>query len=105
ELATASRLGLDPIVVVVDNESYGSLRAMGHRGAAFVQLATLDYARLGEVLGARSFRPETDEELCRALRAARATSGPSLIEVRVSPDDVSPALQRMSELFAATLKG
>jgi thiamine pyrophosphate-dependent acetolactate synthase large subunit-like protein len=105
ELVTASHLGLNTIVVVVNNGAYGSLRAMGHRDANFVGVAPIDYAKLGEVLGAKSFRAETDDDLRKALATARSTSGPSLIEVRVSPDDMSPGLQRMSELFAATLKG
>jgi TPP-dependent 2-oxoacid decarboxylase len=105
ELVTASRLGLRPIVIVVNNGAYASLRAMGHRDASFVGVAPIDYAKLGKVLGARSFRAETDEDLRKALATARSASGPTLIEVRVSPDDMSPALQRMSELFAATLKG
>jgi indolepyruvate decarboxylase len=29
----------------------------------------------------------------------------SIIDVRLSPDDVSPALQRLSDLFAKSLKG
>src|SRR5262249_22515434 len=105
ELVTAKRLGINPIVVIINNGAYGSLRAMGHRQSGFVDVPSLDYAGLGAVLGARASRAETDAELRAALKAAKREAGPTLIEVRVSPDDMSPALQRMSELFAATLKG
>ncbi len=39
ELLTAKRLGLNPIVIVVNNGSYTSLRSMGHQQADFVNIA------------------------------------------------------------------
>lgn len=105
ELITAKRLGLNPIVIVVNNGSFASLRAMGHQQADFVNIPSLDYAKLAFVLGGRGFVIETGEQLCQALRVAHSTDTFSILDVRITPDDVSPALQRFSELFAKTLSG
>ena len=105
ELVTAKRLGLNPIVIVVNNGSFASLRAMGHQEADFVNILSLDYAKLAEVLGGRGFVVETSKQLQQALQMARGSDTFSILDVRIRPDDVSPALQRLSYLFAKTLKG
>lgn len=105
ELMVAKRLGLNPIVIVINNGSYASLRAMGHRQADFVELSSLDYAKLAEVLGGQGFAIQTGEELRKALHVARDSNTFSILDVRLSPDDVSPTLARVSDLFAKTLKG
>jgi indolepyruvate decarboxylase len=105
ELITAKRLGLNPVVIVVNNGSFASLRAMGHQQADFVNIPSLDYAKLAEVLGGRGFVVETSEQLRQALHLARESDTFSILDVRIPPDDVSPALQRLSQLFAKTLKG
>lgn len=105
ELLTARRLGLNPIVIVVNNGAYTSLRAMAHEHSAFVKIPTLDYAELARVLGGRGFVIETGEQLRWALRQAHDCETFSLLDVRLAPEDVSPALERLSVLFAKTLKG
>ncbi len=105
ELLTAKRLGLKPIAIVVNNGAFTSLRAMAHQEAAFVNIPTLDYARLAEVLGGLGLVVETGRQLQKALELARASDTFSILDVRISPDDISPALQRLSALFAKKLKG
>ncbi|MDJ0650335.1 MAG: thiamine pyrophosphate-binding protein [Xenococcaceae cyanobacterium MO_188.B19] len=105
ELVTAKRLGLKPIVIVVNNGTFTSLRAMAHKEAAFVNIPTLDYARLAEVLGGLGLVVETGRQLQKALELAKESDTFSLLDVRISPDDVSPGLERLSALFAKTLKG
>lgn len=105
ELITAKRLGLKPIVIVVNNGSFASLRAMGHQEADFVNIPSLDYAKLAGVLGGYGFAVETGFQLHQALRVARSSDTFTIIDVRIAPDDVSPALQRFKDLFAKTLKG
>jgi hypothetical protein len=39
------------------------------------------------------------------LEQARDHESLSIIDIRLAPEDVSPGLQRMSDLFAKTLKG
>ncbi|MGK7875157.1 MAG: alpha-keto acid decarboxylase family protein [Xenococcaceae cyanobacterium] len=105
ELLTAKGLDLNPIVIVVNNGAFTSLRAMGHQEADFVNISSIDYGQLAAVLGGRGFVVETSEELRQALRLAQESDTFSVLDVHISPDDVSPALQRLSDLFAKMLKG
>jgi indolepyruvate decarboxylase len=105
ELLTAKRLGLNPIVIVINNGAFATLRIMGHQEADFVYIPSLDYGQLAGVLGGRGFGVETSEEFRQALRQARESDTFSLIDVHISPDDVSPALRWFSDLFTKSLKG
>ena len=105
ELITVARLGLNPIVIVLNNGSFTSLRSMGHEQAPFVSIPRLDYARLAEVWGGRGFAIDTVQEFTQALHAARASDTFSIVDVRLAADDISPALHHLSVLFAKTLKG
>ncbi len=68
-------------------------------------IARINYAQLATVLGGEGFIVETGEQLHQALRQAHRSEIFSIVDVRLLPEDISPALQRMSELFAKTLKG
>lgn len=105
EVITARRLGLNPIILVLNNGVYGSLRSMGHKGAPFVDIGETSYAELGESLGGRGFVVRTGEELRMAFGAANETDTFSIVDIRISPDDGSPALRQLGELFARTLQG
>lgn len=105
ELLTANRLGLNPIVIVVNNGSFTSLRSMAHQQADFVRIADFDYARFADLVGGRGFVTRTGVELQQALEQARNSNRVSIIDVRLLPEDISPALRRLSDLFAQTLKG
>ncbi|MDJ0736611.1 MAG: thiamine pyrophosphate-binding protein [Nostocaceae cyanobacterium] len=105
ELLTAKRLGLKPIVIVVNNGAFGTLRAMGHQQADFVYIPDMDYAKFAKVLGGQGFCIKTGKQLQKALQQARESETFSILDLRISPDDVSPALQRLSALFAKKLKG
>lgn len=105
ELLTAKQLGLNPIVIVINNGSFTSLRSMNHEQADFVRIPTMDYAQLAILLGGTGFVVETSKQLHQALSQSRASESFSIIDVRLLPEDISPALQRMKDLFAKTLKG
>lgn len=105
ETITATRLGLKPIIIVINNGSYASLRAMGHQDSPFVSISRLDYSALAAILGGTGFRISTGDELRQALDAARQSKTLTLLDVQLEPGDVSPALQRLGDLFARTLKG
>jgi indolepyruvate decarboxylase len=105
ELLTAKRLGLNPIVIVINNGVFATLRMMGHQTADFVNIPRCDYAQLATVLGGRGFRVETSAAFRQALQLARESDKFSILDVRMAPDDVSPALQRLGDLFEKSLKG
>jgi thiamine pyrophosphate-dependent acetolactate synthase large subunit-like protein len=50
-----------------------------------VRLGEVCWATLAEGLGAAGFRADTDDQLRRALDAAAAHDGPSLVEARIDP--------------------
>ncbi|MCV9938421.1 thiamine pyrophosphate-binding protein [Boseaceae bacterium BT-24-1] len=85
ELAVASARGLDLMVVVSNNGSYGTIRS--HQERAFpgrvsgTDLANPDFAALGAAFGAKAFRIASAEEARPTVVMAMAERGPVLIEV------------------------
>ena len=103
ELATVARYRLNPIVVVLNNNGYGTERHM--QDGPYNDLWPWRYHRLPEVLGAgRGFLVETEADLRHALTEAhRATESFCLIEVRLALLDRSPALDRLAARLAKRL--
>jgi indolepyruvate decarboxylase len=103
ELATAVRYDLNPIVVVLNNAGYGTERQM-HDGP-YNDLLAWRYHRIPDVLGAgRGFAVETEDQLDRALKEARAHTGSfCLLDVHLDTHDRSPALQRLAARLAERL--
>ena len=97
ELSTAARYHLNPIVVVLNNGGYGTERPM--IDGPFNDVLNWNYARLPELLGSGlGFRVETEQELEMALASARAnTESYSILDIRLATDDISPALQRLTQ--------
>ncbi len=100
ELATVARYGLNPVVVVLNNQGYGTERHM--LDGPYNDLWPWHYSRFPEVLGAgRGFLVETEEELDSALEeSARTTTGFCLLDVRLGKLDRSPALDRLAARLA-----
>jgi indolepyruvate decarboxylase len=103
ELATAARYGLSPIVVVLNNNGYGTERHM--QDGPYNDVWPWHYSRLPEILGAgRGWVVETEEELDLAFREAiKWTKSFSLLDVRLPPLDRSPALERLAARLAKRL--
>ncbi len=94
ELATAAQLGLHLIYLVVNNQSYGTIRM--HQEQRFpgrrvaTDLSNPDFVALGRAFGLGAWRVAATAEFAPALRAARAHPGPALIELVTSIRDISP---------------
>jgi alpha-keto-acid decarboxylase len=103
ELSTAARLGLDPIVILFNNGGYTTERFILE--GPFNDIAGWRFDRLGELFGPlRGFSAPTEDKFEEALAAALAfREGPSLIDVRLRPDDCSAALRRLSEQLRAVV--
>lgn len=97
ELGTAVRYGLNPIVVVLNNQGYGTERPM--QEGKFNDLVNWNYNKVPELLGAgRGFEVRTEEDLEQALSVAREhTQSFTLLNVCLDPADVSPALKRFTQ--------
>jgi thiamine pyrophosphate-dependent acetolactate synthase large subunit-like protein len=78
---------------------------MAHQQADFVKIPSFDYAQFANLIGGIGFVVETGPQLHQALKSAHDHEALSIIDVRLAPEDISPGLQRMSDLFAKTLKG
>ena len=93
EITTAVQFGGKPIVIVVNNESYGTIRM--HQERRFPQrvvgtdLSNPDFAALGAALGAYAERVDTTEQFLPAFRRAVASGRPAVIEVRMSVEQIS----------------
>jgi acetolactate synthase-1/2/3 large subunit len=94
ELATAAALGLRIVFLVVNNGSYGTIRM--HQELRFpgrpmaTALANPDFVALARAYGLAAWRVAATGEFAAALAAARAHSGPTLIELQTSIEDIAP---------------
>jgi TPP-dependent 2-oxoacid decarboxylase len=97
EIATALRLNLNPIILVLNNAGYGTERHI-HNGP-YNDILPWEYAKIPEVIGGgKGFVARTEEELDSALLAARADSAHiNIIDAHLDPMDRSPALERLAE--------
>jgi len=96
ELATAMQYGANVIVIVVNNGMYGSIRMHQERhypgnvwGTA---LANPDFAALARSYGAHGETVTRTAQFAPALERARQACRPALIELKVSPEALSPRL-------------
>ena len=97
EIATALRLNLNPIILVLNNAGYGTERHI-HNGP-YNDILPWEYSKIPEVIGGGSgFVARTEDELDSALLAAKANSAHlNIIDARLDPMDRSPALERLAE--------
>jgi indolepyruvate decarboxylase len=94
ELGNATRLGLDPIVVVFNNAGWEMLRAFDP-DARFNDLGQWDFAALARAIGGDGHAVHTPRELAAALESATATRGRfQLLDVRLPAGTHSPTLER-----------
>jgi indolepyruvate decarboxylase len=103
ELATIARYGLNPVVVVLNNSGYGTERHM--QDGPYNDVWPLEYSRFPDLIGAgRGFVVKTERELDRALAEAKEwRQSFCLLDVRLSPLDRSPALDRLASRLAKRL--
>ena len=103
KLSTVVRHGFSPIVIVFDNQGYGTERLLHPGEHRFNDIHPWNYHKLPQVLGGGTgYEVRTEAEFATALKAALADkSGMSLLNVHLSRDDCSPALQRLAKRLAA----
>ena len=96
EIATAVQYGINVVVVVVDNGTYGTIRMHqeGHYPGAERVMATdlknPDFVKYAEAFGAFGIRCETTADFPAALKAARAAGRPALVHLITSAEDIAP---------------
>ena len=99
ELATMVDQGLRPIVLLLNNSSYGMLEALdAHRD--YYDRRPWDYLAFARSLGFAAERASTAPDFRAALGRAEAAEVPYLIEATVAKDDLSPILARIKAHLA-----
>ena len=96
EIATAVQYGINAVVVVVDNGTYGTIRMhqeMHYPGAPrtiATDLKNPDFVKYAEAFGAFGVRCERTEDFPAALEAARNAGRPALVHLITSAEDIAP---------------
>jgi acetolactate synthase-1/2/3 large subunit len=94
EFATAIRYNLPVIVVLVNNGIYGTIRMHQERDypnrVSGTGLTNPDFAAYARAFGGHGETVERTEEFADAYLRARASGKPSIIEVRLDPEAITP---------------
>jgi acetolactate synthase-1/2/3 large subunit len=105
ELATAVQYGLNVVIIVVNNNMYGTIRMHQEReyparvhGTALINP---DFAALAKAFGAHGEVVETTEQFAPAFERALAAGRPALLEIRIDPQVITPTATLQSIRAAA----
>lgn len=91
EISTAVRLGLNPIIFILNNDGYGTMRRI-HDGS-FNAITQWNYAAICKLVGGGdSVVVTTKGELDDAISRAQSSGNLTVIEVKIPREDVSPQL-------------
>jgi indolepyruvate decarboxylase len=104
ELSTIARLGLNPIVIVLNNRGYMTERFLLE--GSFNDIHVWNYHKIPEVLGAGiGIEVHNEAELEAGLERALAnTASFSLLNVHLDPLDKSPALDRLAKRLSLRVR-
>ncbi|TAK44388.1 MAG: thiamine pyrophosphate-binding protein [Betaproteobacteria bacterium] len=106
ELATAAQYGAAPIVLVVNNGMYGTIRMHQEREyparISGSELQNPDFAAYARAFGGHGERVEATAQFAPAFERARASGTLAVIEVRIDPEAITPNTT-LSALRAASL--
>src|SRR6266516_1222236 len=100
DVSTAVRLGLNPIIIVLNNDGYGTMRRI--REGRFNVITQWDYTKICELVrGGESTTASTKGEFDAALSRARKSNRLCVIELKIPRNDASGKLR---ELHAKSAK-
>ncbi len=93
EIATAFHHKVNPIILVFNNQMYGTIRMYQERTyperISGTALTNPDFARFIESFGGHGEVVERTEELVPAYKRASASKKPAIIEIRMNPEQVT----------------
>jgi indolepyruvate decarboxylase len=99
EVSTAVRLSLNPVIIVLNNDGYGTMRKI--RSGSFNAITQWKYRKICDLVGGgNSLTVSTKGQFDAALDQAQASDCAYVIEVEVSPADTSPQLARIAQEVA-----
>jgi len=103
ELATAVQYNAKPIILVINNGMYGTIRL--HQAKSFpgrsiaTELDNPDFSAMARAFGAFGAAVESTEDFLPAFKAAVESDSAALLELRVDSDETIPGV-RLSDLEA-----
>ncbi len=107
ELASAAQAGAQPIVLIVNNGIYGTIRAHQERHfperVSGTDMVNPDFPALAKAYGFHAERVEQTEDFAAAFERALASKTGAVLDLNVSPEALTPR-QSLSEMRAAGLK-
>jgi acetolactate synthase I/II/III large subunit len=93
EIATAFHHSVNPVILVFNNQMYGTIRMYQERTyphrVSGTALTNPDFARFIEAFGGHGEIVEKTEELVPAVQRALASGRPALVEIRMNPEQVT----------------
>ena len=96
ELATAYQSGAKPIICVIDNGMYGTIRMHQERHfpgrGQLTSLVNPDFVKLAESMGFIAYYVDHDAAFPDAMTAALTADRPVLIHIRIDPESITPAM-------------
>jgi TPP-dependent 2-oxoacid decarboxylase len=98
EVSTISRFALNPIIIVLNNNGYGTERPM--LDGPFNDILPWNYYLIPDIIGhGKGFVVQTEDQLEECLSAAQNIYSKDIciLDVRLDMHDGSPALQRLTE--------
>lgn len=96
ELSTAAKYGLKPIVLILNNDGYGTQRKI--LDGAFNEIHRWNYTKICDLLGyGKSYQVRTKGEFETAIKEAVSSDRMALIEVMIDRNDYSRSLLRLGE--------
>jgi indolepyruvate decarboxylase len=95
EISTAVRLGLNPIIIVLNNDGYGTMRRI--REGCFNIITQWNYSKICELVrDGEGTIASTKGEFDAALSRAQKSNRVHLIELKIPRNDVSDQLERIA---------
>jgi TPP-dependent 2-oxoacid decarboxylase len=95
EISTAVRLGLNPIIIVLNNDGYGTMRKI--REGCFNIITQWNYSKICDLVGGgMGITASTNGEFDDALSRAQNSNRLHVIEVKVPRHDASQQLARIA---------
>ncbi len=108
EMGTAAQEGLQPIILLLNNGMYGTIRAHQERNypgrVSGTEIRNPDYVAIARANGFHGERIERTADFAPAFARAAASTTGGLLEIVIDPEDITP-FARLSDLRAAGVGG
>ena len=106
ELATASQYGAAPVILILNNGIYGTIRAHQERHyparVSGTEMVSPDFSMIAKAYGFHGERVETTEDFPAALERALASPTGAVLDLNTSAEALTPR-QSLSAMRAAAL--